>query len=220
MNGVYVYAITDRATRVRTKGVFGRPVRTITIGGLHVIVESATRPPKPTLSNLKAQNRVLASLVNKAVNLLPARFGSFVGSDGELARTIRERDRELRRALKRIDGCVQMTARVRVDAAPEHDAMSPHARPGSHYLRARQRRERVRTSHPLVRSIARAAKPYARASHVEWHTSPFPHLRVHHLVRRARLEPYRAAMQDALDASDSEAILSGPWAPFAFVEIV
>ncbi len=218
MTGLYVYGITAGPTGVRARGAMGRPLRTIRIGRLHAVVESAHRAPHPTLSRIKAQNRVVATFVARGVDMLPARFGSFVAGRDELERAMLERDAELRRALARVKGCVQMTLRLRAEPPPR-DSPVPVVRTGAEYLRERAARERSRRVHPLVRAIQRAGRPYARATRVDWQRAPASLACVHHLVPRGRVGAYREAVTRAVQRQGGEAVMSGPWAPFAFVEV-
>lgn len=217
MSGLYVYGITARAERIGVKGIFGRRLRTIAVGRLRAIVESAPRPPRATLSALTAHHRVVAALVRNGITLLPVRFGSFVADGDRLARTIGDRDVALRRVLRKVHGCVQMTTRVRVGTAAGERHRS--SRSGTSHLRALAARETARRSHPLVRTIERAARRYARASQVEWQGTRSEYIVVHHLIPRDRVDDYRTAVVRTLSSGGAAASMSGPWAPFAFVEI-
>jgi hypothetical protein len=214
MTGLYVYAIADRPVRLRARGIFGRPLRSVRAGRLHAVVEAAARAPKPTLARLTAQGRVIARLVQAGADILPARFGAHVGSAEELRRALAGRTTDLRRALGRVRGCVQMT--VRVAAPPAAVASAADRASGTRFLRARAAAENTRRRDPVVRALGRAARPYARASRIEWREDGAT---LFHLVRRARVLAYAAAITRAVKRLDAAVVVGGPSAPFAFVEI-
>lgn len=224
MKGLYVYAIAARPVQTRRNGIFRRRLRSVRAGRLHAVVESAARAPKPSLARLKAQSRVLSALVRDGVDLLPARFGTHVDDVTQLEAALRDRSAGLRAALQRTRGCVQMTLRIeapssgarrsrpqQVEAGGTRESVS-----GAAYLRGRASRDRARRSHPAVRGFTAAAEPFIAASLVEWRGNTAT---VFHLVRRSRLDAYAAALAQEARRRGVPAVLSGPFAPFAFVEI-
>ena len=217
MTGLYVYGITRSPVRTRTRGVFGRTLRTVQVGRLHVIVERAEMAPRPAMPTLNAQSRAIAALVAAGTDVLPARFGAFVSDVAELHRMIGARGAHLARALRLVKGRVQMTVRVRMER-PLERRTATKAVGGTEYLRARAARASGRRSDPLLRAIQAAAKPYARATEVDWQEGPTAMARVHHLVPRGRVAAYAEAVSRAVQRHEADAVMSGPWAPFAFVE--
>ena len=215
MSGLYVYGIVDRSMRVRARGIFGHTLRTVRAAGLLAIVESASRPPKASLQKLRAQSRVVAAIVARGADVLPARFGAFVPSAGDLEKALADRRAELARALADVRGCLQMTVRVRATAEPHRRVT---ARSGGAYLRARAAQARARRRDPLLRALARAASPYVRATRIEWHER-VPLASMHHLVPRAKLDAYESAIAREVERRGAHAVLSGPIAPFAFAEM-
>ena len=237
MPGLYVYAIADARRRPPLTGLFGRPLRTIGAGGVHAIVEEASRAPKPTLSRLRAQDRVLRALSGHVDPMLPARFGSFARNAHELRGMLAGRARELARALKRARGCAQMTVRLFLDDVPgtamtvprrgaSRDAERRRADMGSWtsapggaaYLRQLLAEDRARRSHPAVRALQRAARGVARAERIEWHDGAVAAASVYHLVPRPRLQAYLRKVAAAATQEEARVIVSGPFLPFAFGE--
>lgn len=221
MTGLYVYGITARPVRTLTRGIFGRPLRVVKAGPVHALVETAARAPKPTVRNLRAQNRVVAALVVNRVDVLPVRFGTFVSEETELRRLIDSREFDLVRALRLIKGRVQMTTRLRLgESEPRIDfERQARGRTGTAYLHARANRARQWTGNPLVQAIRRAANPYARDSRLEWREGPPAVVTLHHLVARSRVPQYEEAVLRVVRARGVDATVSGPWAPFAFAEV-
>lgn len=219
MPGLYLYAVTSRPVQPGVHGIFGRPVRSVAAGRLHAVVERAGRAPKPTLARLEAQSRVLAALVRRGSDLLPARFGTYLPSREALAGALDARRSELRAALRRTRGCVQMTLRFAARRTPRRTPSSTaggQASSGTNYLRARVAVERARRENPQLLGFTRATERFVRAGRVEWRSGTAT---VFHLVPRTRLSAYAAAVCREAEAQQTNVILSGPFAPFAFVEI-
>jgi hypothetical protein len=217
MPGLYLYGIAAHPVRLAATGVCRRPVRSIAIAPFHVIVEEAGGVPRATMANLRRHSAVIASVVDRGRDVLPVRFGTVVSGRSQLRRVVQARQEELSQALERVKGRVQMTVRVPIDEP--RAAASGSAVRGASYLRARAALERQRARNPLVRAIQRAAKPFVRASRVEWRAGPPALVSVHHLVARSRIEQYRDAVGQAMQARRAEGAVSGPWAPFAFAEV-
>lgn len=222
MEGLYVYAITRGSTNVRARGICGRPLRSLRVGRLHVVVEPALRPPRPSLAKLKAQAKIVAALVDAGADLLPVRFGSHVASAGELRQALRARSAELEANLRRTRGCVQMTLRMPAASAVTRTApagLTRRAATGTEYLRARAATAAGRR-HPLVAALNRAARPYVKAVRVDGTEEQSVFLRIHHLVPRGRVADYARAIARELARRDASGVsMSGPWAPFAFAEV-
>jgi hypothetical protein len=89
---------------------------------------------------------------------------------------------------------------------------------GAAYLRQLAEHSRARSTHPDVRRIRHATRRYTRAERVEWHDGPVVAASIYHLVPRARLQPYLAAVSRLVGAGSLKLTVTGPWLPFAFVE--
>jgi Gas vesicle synthesis protein GvpL/GvpF len=158
---------------------------------------------------LRAHDRVLRALDVRA--LLPARFGTVVADERELAAVLAPRARVLRAALARVAGCVQMTLRARRAAAKSTRAAATSARvdatsaqSGAAYLR-----ERARLPDGLARSRAAVAK-WVRDERRELRADgPFAATLVH-LIATRDVDAYRAAPRA------SGVVLSGPHPPYGF----
>lgn len=216
MAGLYVYGFTSRPVAPALRGLFRRPLRSIAMGDCAAVVEDAGRAPRPTVRHLRAQSRVIGALVARGVDVLPTRFGAFVMDRAALRRAVDRQRPDLIRALRRVKGRVQMTVHVRVHA-PTPDAGNTGG--GAAYLRARASRARQPRRDPLVQAVQRAARPFVRESRLEWQDGDPAIARVHHLVPRSRVSRYQEAVMRAVRARGTEAVVSGPWAPFAFAEV-
>lgn len=218
MAGIYLYAIADSPLGVRTRGMFGRRLRSIDVGGVHAIVERAERAPRATIARLRAQDRVLRELSGGHAALLPARFGAFSTTRRELESALAARRAHLKRALRHVRGCVQMTLRLFPAARAVREA--PSRKSGAAYLRQIASAARARAAHPDLRRVQRASRGFVKGERVEWHDGPALVASIYHLVPRARQQEYLGAMAAVARSKGLKLLVSGPWLPFAFAEDV
>lgn len=216
MRGLYLYAIVDSPLPARTRGIFGRPLRSVDLDGVHAVVERADRPPRATVPRLRAQDRVLRGLARDGAALLPARFGAFFASRRELEVAVAARRPHLRRVLRRVRGCVQMTIRLFPSPTPPRRAAAPQS--GAQHLRRLALEARARAAHPDLRRIKNATIRFVKAERVEWHDGPALVASVYHLVPRATEQHYLAAVARLARSGNLKLLISGPWLPFAFAE--
>ncbi len=219
--GLYVYALADRSVRIRTRGIFGRPVRSIEVAGvsgLHAIVEPATRPPQQSIARIREQDRVLRALaVTRSASIVPARFGAFFPGQQELGEVVRQSGADLRRNLRLVRGCVQMTTRVFFQ--PDDPSPPARASSGTAHLLQLVRIERSRRTHPVVACVRRMVAPFVKAERVEWHDAgSVTAVSLFHLVPRTRLEPYVDALARACRDDRARVLVTGPFLPFAFAQ--
>jgi hypothetical protein len=216
MPGLYLYAIADSPLSPHVRGIFGRPLRSLDLQGVHAIVETSGRAPRATVARLRAQDRVLRQLSHLDAALLPSRFGTHFAARSELERAVAPRRRDLRRALRRVRGCVQMT--VRLFPSPAHARRARKREGGAEYLRRLAREARAREAHPDLRRVRSAARRFVRAERVEWHDGPTLVASVYHLVPRATEREYLAALARLARSGRVKLLVSGPWLSFAFAE--
>jgi hypothetical protein len=163
--------------------------------------------------------------VERGIDILPVRFGTFVPDAEALARAIDEQAPALTRALKTVKGCVQMTVRLTlVDPGPARSKRPAGRRRaesgsiGTAYLRARAA-ARDSTGHGqvdrAVRAIARAVAPHVRAMRTE---SSERQATLFHLVHRRRIALHRQALAGAAGRTGAFVTVSGPLPPFAFAD--
>lgn len=166
--------------------------------------------------------------VHAAADVLPMRFGSVLGDEDAVRAHLRERQRDYLVALERVAGCAEMGLRAFVHAAspPPEDANARAlpVRSGTAYLKARQRRhawesELVEACAALERSTLAVA-----AAHCREHRAEAPRTRaagarvsLYFLVPRARVPALRDALAPLVASAPGRA-LTGPWAPYSFVD--
>src|SRR6188768_2038941 len=117
-----VYAIcSPPRQRLRLAGIAGEPLAIVRAAGLAAVAGELARAPRTSVAALRRYDAVLRELALELPAVLPARFGTCMGSAEEIAFVLKAREASLRPALREVRGRVQMTLRsVHADAA--HDA--------------------------------------------------------------------------------------------------
>jgi hypothetical protein len=209
---VYVYAIL--ASPVTAPRLRGARIEVIPASVLFAAVERRRTPPALTERALRKQHAVVVGLANLVDAILPVRFGAFL-SASELETIVAPRVPLLRSALRRVRARVQMTVRIFGESHKDDDVPAG-ASSGRQYLLGR-----AASSHPRLSSEAEALREPLRAiASDERIDGPRGNVQatIHHLVRRDRADAYRDRFEAMLTRAQPapEAVLSGPWPPFAF----
>jgi hypothetical protein len=213
MAGLYLYAVADEPLAAAARGIFGNRLRSIDFHGIHAIVERAERTPRATLARLRAQDRVLRELSRAHAALLPARFGAF-STRRELESSLVQQRTRLKRGLRKVRGCVQVTLRL---SPAERRPPRPRSSGGAVYLRQLAADARARGRHPELRLLRDAVRGLIRDGRVQWHDTPVRVVSVYHLVPRSRLQAYLDAIDRLVRRRGVKLTATGPWLPFAFV---
>jgi hypothetical protein len=199
----HVYAFTEnRRGLPAVEGLDGAPLEARTFGGIETIVSRRRR--ESTAETLQtdalAHGGVVEALVDLADAVLPVRFGERPRADDELEHAIRERADELRDALDRVRGCVEVGLRL---AAP---ASTNGRRPtsGTDYIRELHATEAPAAAlRAELRALARDAR-----------VTPTGAV---YLVPRAELGRVREAVKRFVRAHPAHSVVcTGPWAPYSF----
>jgi hypothetical protein len=219
--GRYVYALVSGDARpIAVRGIGGRRLTRIRVGGVSAIVEPMHAAPTPTADRLERQDRIVRRLAAVHPSIVPARFGSFLRDEAELRVLVRARGRTFARALARVRGREQMVVRVFCSqaAAALGQAGRTRAQPGSGVAYLERRAAAFSAGRvPAVARIRRALGTAVRGERVEIHEGPDPVVSVYHLVRRGAAEAYCAKIFEAISAeSGVAAVVTGPWPPYAF----
>jgi hypothetical protein len=206
--GWYAYALVAgrRAPTPLGRGAFGEPLRRS--GWL--VTGLRAKAPRPTASVVRAQLRVVERLAAQFPAILPFRFGSFATSLASLRQGLAPQAATLKRALREVSGCSQMTVELlgRTRPTPRRAA----ERSGKAYLAHAQAMHRWSSSAPELLSMRRQLRPLVRSERVARNTVG---VRVFHLVPRASVDAYRAIWNGARLPGLSIRV-SGPHPPFAF----
>ena len=175
---------------------------------------------EPSLPRAMAFARVVEAF-HQRCTALPLRYGCVVEGEPQVAALLRERRAQFLASLGEIEGCVEMSLRVLLpDAArPQPDAPA-NASAGRAYLTRRiahyaaeERRELE--AEAAAESIRSRFAGLHERSHAERGAKPLTHT-VHFLVRRGRVEAFRAAFGRLQAESAAKVMLSGPWPPYNF----
>jgi len=246
VSALYLYALLDAASISVEPGasacdlgagLAGEPLIVLPAAGLAVAAGEMASTPAPSTAALAAHDAVVRRLAALAPAVLPFRFGQAVAGPEALAAALSPRAAELREALSRVAGCVQMTLRIFGDPRePEQTLPAPAAGPGTRYLEARREAERAPLRLPDVAELRAALLPLVREERLERHGPGRLLISAHDLVPAAAAAEYRARVEAArarmasegpagssagvgseVDASVSVAV-SGPWPPYAFGE--
>jgi hypothetical protein len=230
---VHAYAIcsTDALGPGRRRGLGGAALNVVACDDLAAVYSRhRTLRPAPTAANVLVHERVVEAVMEHGP-ALPFRFATRLESPARLAGVLEERHDELRAALERVRGRVEMGVRVlpRVGlgdwASAASDAAGaaalPPAQPapdrGRRYLLARAalRRRADQAARELHRPLAEVAvasvlsdRPRAPATLV-----------AAYLVDKARVESFRERFAELAAALPGcEVFLSGPLPPYNFVD--
>lgn len=207
---LYVYGLAAPGLPKRLR-ILGRPLRTLSIDGIDVVVEPEDAGRVLTTEALEAQHAVVVKLAARAPALLPARFGS-LSDEAALRRVVAAHRREILRALAHVRNRDQMT--IRVFGTPEAPAAPGPASSGAEFLR--RRREQARYEPPEVADIRRVLAPYVAGERVVPGERTL-RVTVFHLVARRRRSTYlsrASTLQQIL--APHRVTVTGPWPPFAF----
>lgn len=245
MSRWYVYCLGDEVTPEMLEGAHGlggAPLSLVGQGGLAAVVspfESGRVAVTP--ENALTHNRVNAALLARSTPL-PFRFGTLVKEE-RLLDFIKSREADLREALARVRGAVEMSVKIIWDleavrreaagaespegsAAAAGEAASPEGGgSGTAFLLAK-RREMLGGEALKERAEALAGwfggrlSDVARDSRVTVNPSGALVVRAAHLVGRGQVEEYRARVQVLGEerADTLRFLTSGPWPPYSFVD--
>lgn len=189
----------------------------LSIGGIHVAVERLAASPVASEAALRTQHAIVDRLSRTFAAVLPARFGSFVSPD-ELQQMIRPRRVELGKALRRLRGRVQMTARISTPVAGSLPPPGVRTPSGTAYLNAR----RAALSGPrprLAAALSEAVHTLARDERIETDAAR-GRTALFHVIDRADVRRYRAMVERFAAAEGERVIVTGPYAPFAFTPVL
>jgi hypothetical protein len=228
---LYVYCLSDELTEeglAGARGLNGEPARLVAHAGLGAVVSAFDEAPAPvTREHVLAHNRV-NSQVLAATTPLPFRFGTLT-DEARLASYLRERAEDLRAALARVRGCVEMSVKLLWDASAQTPAESPAdaggAQGGTAFLLAKRREllgeeQARRRAEELASWLERRTSDLARASDARLRPAETLVVRAAHLVGRAQVADYRERLRELrAERPDLRFLTSGPWPPYSFTKL-
>ncbi|HEX8276820.1 MAG TPA: GvpL/GvpF family gas vesicle protein [Longimicrobiaceae bacterium] len=217
-----------------TRGIGGAEVGVVEAAELCAWVSRLDARPGPAPDRLREHDAVVRAAL-RAATPLPLRFGAVFADERALRAVLAERAGELRAALERVRGRVEMAATVSWDAAAARArllAARPELRPaaekpasGRAYLEARRREHGLEAAlreeaEALLERVSRAIATALPGAEETRTTLPRPEVAgtLAHLVRREDVAAYRDAVgRVAEEPAEAEVRVSGPWAPYSFV---
>ena len=180
------------------------PLRAVRAGLLSALCLPTT--PEPVTLDLLERRETLIDSLMQDRDLLPVRFGADLPDEHAAEQVLFDRQDELRAALDRVRGAVELS--VRVQPAESGAEASESWASGREYLRARLARSQIAERiHERLAGRARAAKP-RRGPEL---------MRGAYLVDRANVSEFLAELRRLQELHPELALLcTGPWAPYSF----
>lgn len=216
---IYAYGIAEPSPALppSRRGLGGAALRVLESRGLAAVYSRHRRlRPRPVAALVLQHERVLEAVMACAP-VLPMRFGTQLDSTDRLAAALAGRHRELRAALDRVRGRVELGVRV-LPTDPPADApagRSPAPSSGRDHLlalaAARRRDERIAGEiHPPLHALAADSVVRERS------TSPAVMVATY-LVDTGQVDSFhRRADEVAACHPDVRVVVTGPWPPYSF----
>ncbi|HWS99437.1 MAG TPA: GvpL/GvpF family gas vesicle protein [Pyrinomonadaceae bacterium] len=229
---LYAYCLSDDVAAGAVEdvaGVAGASPRLVERAGISAVVsECGDEKIAVTRENVMAHERVVRRVL-AGTTPLPFRFGTIV-TEARLASYLDSRQGTLKAQLERVRGAIEMSVKViwkPVERGGGEDETAGEVAGGSgtKFL-LKKRRELLGESARRERAeevggwLARAVEGFVRESRVELQPSENLILAASHLVERARLADYRAALGRAkMERPELQFLTSGAWPPYSFTSV-
>jgi hypothetical protein len=215
---IHVYAMLEENAEVPPfEGIDDEPVAAMAVEGLTAAVSVLRQPAEPSGDNLVRHADVVDLLARINPAVVPARFTRPLESPEALAAAVGPRAPELRAALARVRGCVELSVLVFRPAAERGPTETAPASTGGEYLRLRLAEQTAaeRLAEELTAPLAR----HARASVARRVASPNFVLGRRYLVESPRVDAFRAGVLAVTrEHPELSIVCTGPWPPYSFVE--
>lgn len=218
-------------------GVAGHRVFTANYNGLGAALSKLAEPHAPSAtSNLLAYERVVESFY-RHLTVIPMRYGCGVGCPYDAVILLRENHQAYSALLLELEGLAEVGIQVLLDgslAAGETDRSAnlpewfprPASGPGAAYLEAKTLRcqsdqQATTVQHALVENLCDSLHGSFVRHKVEFPCSKRSHLlSLYFLVPRDSVESFRHAARQFPANPSFKLLLSGPWPPYNFVDVL
>lgn len=211
-------------------GLAGERVRALLVDGLVAWVSDVARAVPVSVEGVRAHDAVVEAALDMGTTPVPARFGQRFDSDDACREALRNRAASVESLLADVQGSVEMTLiitpstrRMIRDLEPVLPEMfdTETGGPGRRYLDSLRKREAVTGAvksvmDELVRALSRAAGSLVKRATMLEQVSPLPIRTISHLVARADVAAYKAAVSAIEVGGELRFLLIGPRAPYSF----
>lgn len=213
---VLLYAIVRSSSpHVAGEGLDGRALRRVTANGLSGVVSDHEALPATSERTLWAYEHAIEALMATDA-VLPARFGTAFDDDPGVQAMLKRRHDELRAALDRVRGAVELGVRATWAAAPDERPPAGSSA-GTAYMLGRL--ELSRRARALAAKLEADLGTLARASSSRLLARPATPVLASYLVEHERIEEFRTRVHELDDTTEeADVVCTGPWPPYSFVE--
>ena len=212
---IYLYAIAEGLTALpAVTGIDGAPLSRRTHERLDLVVsEHGDGTLEPTDERVLAHGRVVEALLEQTDALLPARFGRAFSGDEGLNAAVAAHASEIREALDRVRGCVEVGLRVLRPVEPP-----PVAASGRDYMQ--EQRARAAAAERLAQEIHEPLAGLARSSANVTAPTSLLLLSGAYLIDPAEVARFRERVGE-LEAEHAQLSFActGPWPPYSFASL-
>ena len=227
---LYAYCVVDEHVQVAElpTGLGGAEIKSIESRGLIALVsEFARETVTITRQNVMAHDALVGKVLVD-VTPLPFRFGTLATRE-QVLNFLASRDKSLKVKLEEVRNCVEMSVKViwtpfksgkaNLQVANETDS------PGAAFLKAKRREilgdeALVDAAKQLSSWLHDKTSQFVSAEDVAVRPSQKLVVAASHLVERRRIGDYQRAVKAAVEERpDLHFLVSGPWAPYSFVNI-
>jgi Gas vesicle synthesis protein GvpL/GvpF len=204
-----IYAITDTPPKTLP---LAEELRRIECGEL--VAFCGPGGERRVSADLLWRHEHIVETLMKTCDLLPVRYGTQVEDEPAAVRVLERRRSELKAALDRVRGAVELGLRV---VAPSPDPGEPPApRSGAEYLRAKARA--AGREERLAERVHEPLEGMARASHRRQRLAGRELLAAAYLVDRGAVSAFIESVAAIQAANpDLRLLCTGPWPPYSFV---
>jgi hypothetical protein len=207
---LYLYAFAEQpATIPETSGLGGAALAIEDMDGLGAVVSPVdSQDVRPSEEAVLTHGQVVEAVFSVNDAVVPARFGRAYADRDSLLQALSERLDDVRNALSRVRGCVELGLRAIPPPEPRAAADS-----GRQYMldRLHEARRLARLADDLnapLTELSRAATGVQTSSRL---------LSAAYLVPRSQVDEFRGAVRE-LEKRHPEVTLvcTGPWPPYSF----
>jgi hypothetical protein len=210
---LYLYGFSSPPTSLpRMTGIAEAALSAESFDGIDAIVSTLDAAAvEPTEASILAHARVVDELAAANDAVVPARFGRGFEDEDSLRAAVVERSSDLKAALERVRGCVELGLRVLAPAANEGaTAASGHDYMVGRLERTRRDEQVAEQLHGPLAAIARDATKSLRAT-------PKLLLSAAYLVPRGDVDRFREAVRAQQEEhAELTFACTGPWPPYSF----